>query len=72
MIFEAVLQMLFRYNTPVNKSSFGYCYILFIIAVNCWPSENGQGGCDVNIEYELEQNVDYLELEDVVITIPIP
>ena len=40
------------------------------ISVNCWPSDNGQGGCDVNIEYELEQ--DQLELQDVVITIPIP
>ena len=39
-------------------------------SVNCWPSENGQGGCDVNIEYELEQS--QLELQDVVITIPIP
>ena len=43
-----------------------------MISVNCWPSENGQGGCDVNIEYELEQSLDHLELEDVVITIPIP
>ena len=43
---------------------------LILISVNCWPSDNGQGGCDVNIEYELEQ--DQLELQDVVITIPIP
>jgi hypothetical protein len=40
------------------------------LSVNCWPSDNGQNGCDVNIEYELEQ--DQLELNDVVITIPIP
>ena len=46
--------------------------IMFVIVVNCWPSENGQGGCDVNIEYELEQSVEHLELEDVVISIPIP
>ena len=47
-------------------------YIMFylVFSVNCWPSENGQGGCDVNIEYELEQS--QLELQDVVITIPIP
>lgn len=38
--------------------------------VNCWPSENGQGGCDVNIEYELEQLK--MELNDVVISIPMP
>ena len=43
---------------------------LDFFSVNCWPSDNGQGGCDVNIEYELEQ--DQLELQDVVITIPIP
>nr|CAD7438436.1 unnamed protein product [Timema bartmani] len=37
---------------------------------NCWPSENSQGGCDVNIEYELEH--DHLELNDVCIAIPLP
>ena len=37
--------------------------------VNCWPSENA-GKCDVNIEYELQ--LDYLELTDVFISIPIP
>jgi len=40
------------------------------LSINCWPSDNGSGGCDVNIEFELE-NLD-LELNDVVITIPIP
>ncbi|XP_015594789.1 coatomer subunit delta [Cephus cinctus] len=40
------------------------------ISINCWPSENGEGGCDVNIEYELEQ--DDLELNDVQINIPLP
>lgn len=40
------------------------------LSINCWPSENGSGGCDVNIEFELE-NTD-LELQDVVISIPIP
>jgi len=40
------------------------------LSINCWPSDNGSGGCDVNIEYELE-NTD-LELQDVVITIPVP
>ncbi|XP_064595608.1 coatomer subunit delta-like [Liolophura sinensis] len=39
------------------------------LSINCWPSEAGSG-CDVNIEYELE-NED-LELNDVVITIPTP
>ncbi|KAL7287627.1 hypothetical protein TKK_0018272 [Trichogramma kaykai] len=40
------------------------------ISINCWPSENGEGGCDVNIEYELEQKD--LELNDVHINIPLP
>ncbi|KAL1124039.1 hypothetical protein AAG570_001809 [Ranatra chinensis] len=38
--------------------------------INCWPSENGQGGCDVNIEYELQHT--QLELNDVNINIPLP
>ncbi|XP_078041952.1 coatomer subunit delta [Augochlora pura] len=40
------------------------------ISINCWPSENGEGGCDVNIEYELEQV--NLELNNVQINIPLP
>lgn len=40
------------------------------LSINCWPSDNGQGGCDVNIEFELEKQE--LELQDVVISIPIP
>ena len=42
---------------------------LFDISVNCWPNESGNG-CDVNIEYELER--EELELNDVVISIPVP
>jgi hypothetical protein len=45
-------------------------HILILFVVNCWPSENGQGGCDVNIEYELEH--EKMELNDVCITIPLP
>jgi len=40
------------------------------LMINCWPSENNSGGCDVNIEYELED--ESLELRDVEITIPVP
>lgn len=40
------------------------------LTINCWPSENGEGGCDVNIEYELEHT--RLELQDVSIQIPLP
>lgn len=39
------------------------------LLINCWPSENGSGGCDVNIEYELQ--MDKQELNDVEIKIPI-
>eukprot|EP00106_Octopus_bimaculoides_P002902 XP_014770344.1 PREDICTED: coatomer subunit delta-like [Octopus bimaculoides] len=42
---------------------------LIPLSINCWPSETGSG-CDVNIEYELEQQ--NLELNDVVISIPLP
>lgn len=45
-------------------------HVLILFQVNCWPSENGEGGCDVNIEYELEQKD--LELNDVQINIPLP
>lgn len=38
--------------------------------INCWPSPNGSGSVDVNIEYEL--NNTKLELDDVVVSIPIP
>lgn len=39
------------------------------ISINCWPNEAGSK-CDVNIEYELERTD--MELNDVVITIPLP
>lgn len=40
------------------------------LSINCWPSENGFGGCDVNIEYNLE-HID-LELNNVTVTVPLP
>ena len=40
-----------------------------IFSVNCWPNEN-DGQCEVTIEYEL--NNEDLELNDVVIQIPVP
>ncbi|KAI5615525.1 coatomer subunit delta, partial [Silurus asotus] len=42
---------------------------LIPLTINCWPSESGSN-CDVNIEYELQE--ESLELNDVVISIPIP
>ncbi|SAM67005.1 related to coatomer delta subunit (delta-coat protein) [Ustilago bromivora] len=41
------------------------------LSINCWPSPNGQGGCDVSIEYELE-NENLGELQSVIIAIPLP
>lgn len=40
------------------------------LSINCWPSESGDGSCDVNIEYELI-HAD-LELADINIRIPLP
>ncbi|ERL87931.1 coatomer subunit delta [Dendroctonus ponderosae] len=40
------------------------------LLINCWPSEAGDGSCDVNIEYELTHT--NLELADVNIAIPLP
>jgi coatomer subunit delta len=40
------------------------------LSINCWPSANNNGICDVSIEYELEN--DSLTLYDVVISIPLP
>jgi hypothetical protein len=39
------------------------------LSINCWPNEAGSK-CDVNIEYSLENTS--MELNDVVITIPLP
>ena len=41
------------------------------LSINCWPSPNGEGGCDVSIEYELE-NEELGELRSVIIAIPLP
>lgn len=40
------------------------------LSINCWPSENDSGGIDVNIEYELEK--EDMELNQVLIQIPLP
>jgi hypothetical protein len=37
--------------------------------INWWPSKNGESGCNIDIEYELENTK--LELQDVVIVIPL-
>ena len=43
--------------------------LICFISVNCWPNENGDD-CEVTIEYELQAKD--LELNDVVIYIPVP
>lgn len=50
-----------RYQTQDEK--------MVPLSINCWVSEAGGGICDVNIEYELEQ--EHLELNNVVISIPL-
>lgn len=40
------------------------------LLINCWPSEVGDGSCDVNIEYELVDTD--LELADINISIRLP
>jgi len=40
------------------------------ISINCWPSSSGNGTCDVNIEYELEN--ESVELINLAISIPLP
>jgi len=42
----------------------------FTNQVNCWPSPSNDGTCEVNIEYELEN--ESVTLHDVVISIPLP
>ncbi len=44
--------------------------IEYFLLVNCWPNETPNGGCEVNIEYEL-QNTN-LVLKDVQISVPLP
>ena len=58
-----------RWETPKTGFLTSQLVCLFDISVNCWPNESGNG-CDVNIEYELER--EELELNDVVISIPVP
>lgn len=38
--------------------------------VNCWPTPSNDGTCDVNIEYELEN--ENVSLYDLTISIPLP
>ncbi|TFK42210.1 hypothetical protein BDQ12DRAFT_645746 [Crucibulum laeve] len=40
------------------------------LSINCWPSPNNDGTCEVSIEYELEN--ENVTLYDVVISIPLP
>jgi hypothetical protein len=59
-------------RSPVSTPAF-YRDITFLISiwkVNCWPTPSNDGTCDVNIEYELEN--ENVSLYDLVISIPLP
>lgn len=43
---------------------------LIVLLVNCWPSAGNDGTCEVNIEYELEN--EGVTIHDLVISIPLP
>jgi hypothetical protein len=53
-----------------NFAYFRYFLRDGIDLVNSWPSPVGDGSTDVSIEYEIDAKV--MELENVVITIPMP
>lgn len=55
-----------EYESPYRLST----YVNFMTPVNCWPTPSNDGTCEVNIEYELEN--DKLTLYDTVISIPLP
>ncbi|KRY53210.1 Coatomer subunit delta [Trichinella britovi] len=62
----------FPVNTEVSVLKWRFqsqdeAYLPF--SLNCWPSESADG-CEVNIEYTLED--ENMQLEDVLITIPLP
>jgi len=40
------------------------------LSINCWPTPSNDGTCDVNIEYELEN--EGITIYDLVISIPLP
>lgn len=71
--FLCLSQLLFHQNNVHVHAVILQSRLIFLspplFAVNCWPSESGST-CDVNIEYELQE--ESLELNDVVISIPIP
>lgn len=46
------------------------CGLFCLFSVNCWPTPSNDGTCDVNIEYELENET--VSLYDLVISIPLP
>ncbi|OAX33982.1 hypothetical protein K503DRAFT_869210 [Rhizopogon vinicolor AM-OR11-026] len=48
----------------------GHDESLVPLSINCWPSPSNDGTCEVNIEYELEN--ENVTLHDVVISIPLP
>ena len=46
LLFTTIIYLLLRFTSSEDSD--------IPLSINCWPSDNGSGGCDVNIEYELE------------------
>ena len=65
----AFMDVIFMKFTPILETPVHELYIYNYFSVNCWPNETASG-CDVNIMYELERTD--MELNDVLITIPLP
>lgn len=62
-------------NVPLSSMFFSFmacavCIHCMLPSVNCWPSPNNDGTCEVSIEYDLEN--ENVSLYDVVISIPLP
>ena len=64
------MKHLFRYLVRQIGPDIFFLTQLINFKVNCWPTPSNDGTCDVNIEYELEN--ERLTLHDVVISIPLP
>ena len=50
-------------------SFYSLLLVCVMFPVSCWPSQMGDG-CEVTVEYELQQ--DHMSLSDVTISIPMP
>ena len=57
---------------PVSLSlSACVCVCVFVFTVNCWPEDAGGGKMNVNLEYTLQPQSPPVDLNNVVIAIPL-